>query len=335
MRSSTESGANDGKQRMRLLLESLLTQLEIAGPKERAGARVIEAALADPAALVSLAAGPPVRLGEMLRSAGRIKEDQVAKVLAEQGRSGVLFGELLVRGGHLSAAERDAAIEFQRLQQVAQGSASPLRLGEILVAGGQVSRAALDESLARQRSTGRRLGEELVAASHATAADVDAAVSVQKRLVSIAFVLALAAVAGSPMLAIAAPAQGAPRASVSLTVRIPVAVQLRSISQGDAVTITAADIQKGFVEVPAGSRFELVANSPHTMHFAAQGSWFRAVRVSGLGGDLTLGATGGEFLQTHGLPNRETHELDYRFELSPGALPGRYAWPLTLSVSAA
>ena len=332
---ATESGTKLGKQRMRFLLESLLTQAQIFGPKERAYARVIEAALHDPEALASLAAGPPERLGEMLRAAGRIAEDQIANVIAEQGRTGALFGELLVRAGHVSAAERDVAIEFQKLQQVAQGAASPLRLGEILVAGGRVSRAALEESLARQRSTGRRLGEELVAASHATVADVEAAISVQKRLVSIAFVLALAAVAVAPEAAIAAPAQASAHSSVHFVVHVPVAVQLRSLSQGAAVTVTAADIQRGFVEVPAGSRFELVANSPHTVHFDARGDWFRAVKVSGLGSDVTLGSSGGEFLQPHRLPASETHELNYRFELSPNALPGRYAWPLTLSVSAA
>ena len=335
MRHATGTTVDQGAQGLRAAFEALLARSNIIGPQERACARAIEEALPDAAALTSLAAGPRGRLGEMLRSVGRIGPDEVADVLVEQERTGELFGDLLVRRGHVSLAERDVAVDFQNRQQVAQPDASPLRLGEILVAAGKVPRAALDDALARQRSTGRRLGEELIAASHATAADVEAAVSIQQRLVAIALALALAAAAGAPAPVMASEGASQAKSSVNFVVRIPVVVRLHPISQGDSVTVTAADIERGFVEVPAGSRFELIANAAHTMHFSAQGGWFRAVKVSGLGGDLTLGPSGGEFLQAHRLPSPEIHELDYRFELGPDAVPGRYAWPLALSVSSA
>lgn len=332
---SIETETNGAKSGLRASLESMLAKCGINGPQELACARAIEKALPDPVALVSLAAGPRARLGEMLCSVGRIEQDQVAKALAEQGRTGELLGDLLVRLGHMSAAERDVAIRFQEKQQAERAEASLLRLGEILVAVGKVTPDALDRALARQRSTGRRLGEELVAGSHVTQVDIDAAVATQKKLVAIAFALAMAAAAGAPVAAMAEqPAAGA-RSTVNLVVRIPVVARMHTLSQGEAVTVTAADIQRGFVEVPAGSRFELVANSAHTVHFAAQGAWFSAVKVSGLGGDLMLGPTGGEFLQPLRLAGPEIHQLNYRFDLSPQAVPGRYAWPLSLSVSSA
>jgi hypothetical protein len=330
-----ETETNDAKRGLRASLESMLAKWGITGPQERACARAIEKALPDPVALASLAAGPRTRLGEMLCSVGRIELDQVAEALAEQGRTGERLGDLLVRHGHMSAAERDVAIKFQEQQQAKRADVSPLRLGEILVAIGKLTPAGLNEALARQRSSGRRLGEELVAGSYATQADIDTAIATQKKLVAIAFTLAMTAAAGAPVSALAQQAPARARSSVKLVVRIPVVARMRTLSQGEAVTVTAADIQRGFVEVPAGSRFELVANSAHTVHFAAQGAWFSAVKVSGLGGDLMLGPTGGEFLQPLRLAGPEIHQLNYRFDLSPQAVPGRYAWPLSLSVSSA
>jgi hypothetical protein len=111
-------------------------------------------------------------LGELLVAKDLIGSDELEAALAEQRRSRRRLGEILVDRGALSAIQLLDVLAEQygvALDDVG-ASAAPAEpepgdwrpLGRILVARGELSQTALDEALAAQRATGRRLGEILV-----------------------------------------------------------------------------------------------------------------------------------------------------------------------------
>ena len=111
---------------------------------------------------LKLAAGIRRRLGELLLAARWITPDQLDGALKEQQQSGKPLGEILVDRKFLETGELDALLEFQRNQATAADAVKPLHLGEILVVTGKITRQQLDEALARQERTHRKLGELLI-----------------------------------------------------------------------------------------------------------------------------------------------------------------------------
>ena len=66
-----------------------------------------------------------------------------------------------------------------------------LRLGDILVESGAVTQAQLAAALQAKRASGRRVGEELVAAGHLPSERLAYALKLQRRLAVLAFAAAL------------------------------------------------------------------------------------------------------------------------------------------------
>ena len=84
------------------------------------------------------------------------------------------LGAMLVREGRLAAPELAKGLEAQKDQQ-----RTPI--GEILVEYRRLDQSALDEATALQQRRGTRLGEVLIEAGLATAADVEAALAEQRK----------------------------------------------------------------------------------------------------------------------------------------------------------
>ena len=152
-----------GSENPRNWIRGLLNALGIREASDRAAAAPLEAFADQPEELVRLAAGSPQRIGSLLLGSGRLRATRdVDETLAEQKYTGERFGEVLVRKGKISSDERDIALSFQRNQRGAPEARSELRLGEILVARGDITREQLKDALARQKQSGRQLGDELV-----------------------------------------------------------------------------------------------------------------------------------------------------------------------------
>ena len=84
----------------------------------------------------------------------------------------------------------------------------------------------------------------------------------------------------------------------------------------------------GYVDVAAGSRFELRHKGPCLFEFRPVGDIFRAVKVSGLAAAAEFNAEGGTVLQKSSGTAATSVAISYRFQLAPGVTAGAYAWPL-------
>ena len=204
-------------------------------------------------------------------------------------------------------------------------------MGNILVANGDITRAQLDAALQRQIQSGLLLGEELVAAGHASKRQVEYGLSLQRKLTACALALAVGL---APLVPSAAAAND--RAALSVSAMVIAKAKLQIEYQAKQITINAADVARGYVEVPAAARFAVVTNSRsgYLMEFHPVGNLFESVRVGGLGNPVQIGPDGGTIVQRGPLPPNFAHELSFRFTLHPDAQPATYPWPLQLSVRA-
>lgn len=143
-------------------------------------------------------------------------------------------------------------------------------------------------------------------------------------------------------LALAVGLLGAPTAALAdaqqfqLTVSATVLkrASLKVVAQPSAVVITEADLERGYVEVASPAQLAIRNNSAegYLLVFASDGDFLRQARVRGLGAEVQIGAGGGVVRQPGGSTGTRVLDLGFRFELSPTARAGVYAWPMQISV---
>jgi hypothetical protein len=135
-------------------------------------------------------------------------------------------------------------------------------------------------------------------------------------------------------LVVAVGAQGAFAAETQVRVSVNVAkhARLQVISQPGAVVVTMADIQRGYVDVPAAAQVAVQANTPgYLLEFGSEGDFIRQIVVRGLGTEVQLSPAGGLVTQPAPAGNvKATLALGFRFILSESAQPGAYAWPMRI-----
>jgi hypothetical protein len=209
------------------------------------------------------------------------------------------------------------------------GTDRPPKLGEILVAQGHISRDQLESALARQQTSGRRLGEELVKAGYVKRAVVSRALRMQRQITVAAMCSTIA------MSTIAPTVDAAPqRGLIAVTAIVPAQTVAQLVEQPSEITITDADVARGYVEVAAGSRLRITSNNPagYFIDFFTRLPIFRSVRVSNSNGSADLGPDGGTIIERGQHGRNLPLDLSYRFMLASNATPGTYAWPLALNV---
>lgn len=289
----------------------------------------LRAHLADQDEALKLAAGDRQRLGDLLTDASRLIDEQIDHALDEQARTHEKLGDVLVRLGYLTLTERDLIVEFQRYQAGAAPASDKLRLGRILVSTGEISEGQLSETLGRARSAGRRIGDELVAEGHLSPERLERALTLQRRLVVTALTAALfPASAIYTKQAKAADARG----YMTITATVVDTMTMRAVYQATDLVITAEDVARGYVDVPAASRFEIGNKGPCVFEFRRTGTLFRSFRVTLPEGTAQFGAEGGTLLQKSRSAGVARVDVSYRFDLDPGVKPGTYRWPLSITI---
>ncbi|HEV3239928.1 MAG TPA: hypothetical protein VG429_05960 [Casimicrobiaceae bacterium] len=229
---------------------------------------------------------------------------------------------------NVPVAERPhAAAEEDNGEAPAAADRTP-KLGEILVAQGKITQEQLAIALERQKSSGRRLGEELVKAGFVPRSVVSRALRIQRRVIFGALTT-LAASTISPHLHAAAL-----RGQIAVTAFVPAQAIAQLVEQSAEITITAADIARGYVDIPAASQLRVTSNNPagYIVDFFSRLPIFTSVRVSSSGGGADLGPDGGAIIE-RGRQGRDMPlNLSYRFNLIAQVQPGTYPFPLALNV---
>jgi hypothetical protein len=241
----------------------------------------------------------------------------------------VMLGKIM-----LTTRENDLLLELQSHHGGMAPAPNEFSLGNILVASGKITRDQLDSALLSQRASGLRLGEELIDAGHASRRQVEGGLLLQKKFIAYALVLASGLAPLSPIMPSAEAAQSS--AALSVSVMVVASVKLQTTYQAKQIEISAADVARGQVEVPAALRYSVVTNkgAGYLMQFHPVGNVFESVHVEGLGIDVQLGADGGAIVQRAPQVSNQTHELNFRFTLDPNTKVGIYPWPLILTVRA-
>ncbi len=312
---------------------AVLSELGVVLPVELLARLDIEEYLDRLDSVLALLPGERQRLGDLLRAAGHITATQLEQALAERRREHRALGEILADKAALTPHEKDVVLEFSLRQSTVRPESGRHALGNLLVARGEITRGQLEAALRRQIETGRMIGEELIAAGHASRQQVDSGLTVQRRLAAYALAVAvgLAPLAAMPSLVQAA--QTGATMAVSMVV-----LGEATLNTGVAATqvvITQSDVARGYIEVPSAMRFSVTTISPagYVMRFQPLGPLFDSVEVSGIGAPVHLGAAGGSIVRSGMLAQNQLQELSFRFGIRTDAAPGTYPWPLQMAVS--
>jgi hypothetical protein len=137
-------------------------------------------------------------------------------------------------------------------------------------------------------------------------------------------------------MALAAPAAAGP-GDATLMVRATVLrhTSIR-IAPPRTLTVSAADVARGYVELAAPVEVEVQSNvrEGYTLVFERRGEQVQQVHVQGLQSALLVGdaaAMASRPAAGRGLW-RELLQLRFRFDLVPHARPGQVPWPLNISM---
>lgn len=127
---------------------------------------------------------------------------------------------------------------------------------------------------------------------------------------------------------------GQSRALMPISATVVAVAHIERNSSPYELLLSAADLRRGFVDVPQPA--SLVVNSNSATGFAleviALNPMISTIVVDGLDAPQVLGAEGGTLVQRWSGPQSRRLTLRFRMMLAPGAAPGRYPWPVRLNV---
>ena len=117
---------------------------------------------------------------------------------------------------------------------------------------------------------------------------------------------------------------GLARAAVDFRISVPSVASLKLINHPNTVEITADDIVRGTLRV-TGAALDLLVNNPRGYSLRAEvaNAAFTAARI------VNLPATMPTMV---GKPRPAPMQVEYELAIAPAAQPGRYAWPVSLSI---
>jgi hypothetical protein len=136
-------------------------------------------------------------------------------------------------------------------------------------------------------------------------------------------------------IAAATAAAGAHEARTSFTVSAAVNAYVRIEAQSapEFITLTAADIEHGFIEIEQPTALAIRGNSVSgfALDVATLTSMLSSMVVHGFDAELRLGSDGGTIVQRWQSPHEVRLTLRFTLFLAPGLVPGRYPWPMRIS----
>jgi hypothetical protein len=268
------------------------------------------------------------RLGNILLNSAAVSAAQLERALTEQERTGDLLGEILIRQGAITPEQRQGALRLQG--EVVERLHGRSRLGRMLVDAGVIDEATLEKAIRRQRLSGKRLGETLVESGAISPETLSGFLARQKRLRAVAF-------AAATLSAGVAPAARADTHRIDVQAVVLRHASISGLRAPEQVTLSAADVARGYVDLEQPVEVEIRTNSPNgvMLGFNLNSPLVRAAHFEGE--DVQLGVNTGAtvvLVPKIGVGLRkQTLQLRTRLMLAPGAQPGVIAWPIAVFIA--
>ena len=281
---------------------------------------------------LNLAAGVRIRLGELFLQARHITPGQLDVALKEHQRTGEKLGRVFVRLGLATENELDAMLRFQKNQETGFHPHHCLRLGELLVTTGQITKAQLRDALEHQKVSKDRLGEILVGKGYINSGQLSRGLKLQRRLLTIVLISLLSL---APLSAGHSAVNASHDEDLAISGSLGTHTALRMVFQTSEFVLTPDDIVRGYKDIPAAAQLEIQNYNltGYLIIFNGLTEPFKEVHIEGLDQKVVVTSQGGEIAQPYHGRDPLTVRLRYRIILTDNAKPGKYACPLTISVS--
>jgi hypothetical protein len=123
------------------------------------------------------------------------------------------------------------------------------------------------------------------------------------------------------------------QASIDFKIVIPVILRVKAVSQQAQLSVTEADVARGYVEVEQGTSLVLTSNNRagFGISIAFDGGLLSRVVARMNGQDVETGSSGGSLHVEAGKLIEAPIKVGYRLYLAPGTQVGTYHWPVALS----
>ena len=122
--------------------------------------------------------------------------------------------------------------------------------------------------------------------------------------------------------------------SLDFAISIPRIAELRILCAPSAIRITAADVERGSVDIPLAWCIEIRANRSYEISFTALASWVESASLRGLPATVEVRDGTGRYEEVRPMGSSVQARLGATLHLAPGTAPGNYAWPLAISLAA-
>ena len=127
----------------------------------------------------------------------------------------------------------------------------------------------------------------------------------------------------------------AARASIDIAIAVPRVMQMRLLAHPAMLDVTSDDIARGSITV-SGPSIDLVVNdrAGYNLHAELVNAVFTAVRIAGLPASVQASAAPAvvHMPSMVGRPRPQAIPVAYELQLASDAVPGRYPWPVALSL---
>jgi hypothetical protein len=125
----------------------------------------------------------------------------------------------------------------------------------------------------------------------------------------------------------------ATRGTISVSVTVQPVVRVVQSTHA-TLSISANDVQRGYVDVIDPVRLQVASNSVSgfVLDVLPTNDVFTSVVVRGLDSDVVLGADGGVIVQRWQRAQAQSLNLKFKFALRLDTQPGEYSWPLKVLV---
>lgn len=311
-----ESGAIDEKE----LLLTLRLQEHLSSPKKA----------------LKFASGIRKRLGEILLSAKKITSAQLEEALEIQKTTGEKLGKILVKLGYISERELKVALLLQDTYR--KPISHDLRIGNILLSTGIITDKQLNHALKVQKaSKDTPIGEILISLGYISKKELEKGLILQKKLLS-AFITAFFTLAPMMNLEVleAIEVKASTIAKVTVAAYVKSYYKLNIVNHQSVINISERDIEKGFIEINAGTTLEIKTNSSAGIALYLEkmsNSFFDKCIVNIGDKDIPL-SDSSNLIFLKNIRKSFVTVVDYRFELKKGIRPGQYQFPFLIDLGA-